>query len=111
MRLIVGISIGCTGGASAVVTGGGAIAGGGGVTPTPNPNSGGAKSWITKHLKNFAKLLSKLGEKVLSAIPGIIGGLISTLLKTTANVFAWLASNLWVLMVGGGVVLYDYLKT
>ena len=69
------------------------------------------RGWLTKHLKNFAKLLSKLGEKVLAAIPGIIGGLISTLLKTTANVFAWLASNLWVLMVGGGVVLYDYLKT
>ena len=88
-----------TGGASVIAGGGGAGAG------------GGVKTWITKHLKNFAKLLSKLGEKVLAAIPGIIGGLISTLLKTTANVFAWLASNLWVLMVGGGVVLYDYLKT
>ena len=87
-----------TGGASAIAGGG---AGGG----------GGVKNWITKHLKNFAKLLSKLGEKILIAIPGIIGGLISTLFKTTANIFAWLASNLWVFMVGGGVVLYDYFKT
>ena len=71
-------------------------------TPTPAPkpsNPTGLKDWIKKQLDTLGKLLAKLAGKAASALPGIIGAIISWLLSATGKVINWLANNLWALLV------------
>ena len=66
---------------------------------TPPTKPGGVKDWVKKQLSNIAKLLGDLAGKAASAIPGIIGSIVSWLLSTTGNVVNWFAQNLWTLLV------------
>ena len=68
-------------------------------TPTTPPKPGGIKDWVKKQLANIAKLLGDLAGKAASAIPGIIGSIVSWLLSTTGNVVNWFSQNLWTLLV------------
>ena len=75
-----------------------------GPTPTPTPapkpsNPTGLKDWIKKQLDTLGKLLAKLAGKAASALPGIIGAIVSWLLSATGKVINWLANNLWALLV------------
>ena len=56
----------------------GATSGGG--EPPPKDEKG-LKEWVRSKRKAFASLLAKLGMKVAEALPGIIGGIISWILK------------------------------
>ena len=67
--------------------------------PTPPTKPGGVKDWVKKQLSNIAKLLGNLAGKAASAIPGIIGSIVSWLLSTTGNVVNWFSQNLWTLLV------------
>ena len=58
-----------------------------------------SKIWIKKQLSNLGKLLSQLAGKAASALPGIIGSIVSWLLNTTGKVVNWFADNLWALLV------------
>ena len=74
--------------------------GAGGVTPTPKPSDPtGVKDWIKKQLDTLGKLLAKLAGKAASALPGILGAIVSWLLSATGKVVNWLANNLWALLV------------
>ena len=76
--------------------------GAGGVTPTPTPKPSdptGVKDWIKKQLDTLGKLLAKLAGKAASALPGILGAIVSWLLSATGKVVNWLANNLWALLV------------
>ena len=69
-------------------------------TPTPKPSDPtGVKDWIKKQLDTLGKLLAKLAGKAASALPGIIGAIVSWLLSATGKVVNWLANNLWALLV------------
>ena len=71
-----------------------------GTDPTPKPSDPtNAKDWIKKQLTNLGKLLAKLAGKAASALPGILGAIVSWLLSATGTVVNWLANNLWALLV------------
>jgi len=52
-----------------------------------------------KHLKNLAGWLKALAGKVAAALRGIIGAIVSWLLKTAGVAATWLAEHLWSLAV------------
>ena len=53
-------------------------------TPTPKPEPG-IKGWIKEQLRNIANLLLKLADKMLIALPGIIGSVVSFVLKAAST--------------------------
>jgi len=69
-----------------------------GVTPTPTPPTP-SSGW-----------LKALAGKAAAALPGVIGAIVSCLLKTAGSVAVWLAENLWALAVAlvAAVYLRDY---
>jgi len=79
---------------------------GGGVTPAPNATPGGAAEWVKKQLKTLADWLKVLAEKAAMALPGIIGAIVSWLLKTVGSVAVWLAEHLWPLATALIVALH-----
>ena len=91
---------------------------GGGSTSQTNPEKGGddnkdsgAKEWIKNKLKALASLLGKLASKAASALPGIIGSIVSWILNRAKEAVGWLSQNLWALIVGVGGFVYTYLVT
>ena len=106
--LISSIIAGIRGAASAVQPG-----------PTPDPKPGpkpgpkprpkpDIKGWTKEQLKNIAKLLLKLGDKMLVALPGIIGSVLNFVLKTASAAVGFLAEHLWLLLIAIGGILYNY---
>ena len=72
---------------------------------------GGAREWIKDKLKALSQLLGKLADKALASLPGIIGSIISWILKRAKEVIGWLFQNLWALITGVGVLIYKYFMT
>ena len=72
-----------------------------GVTPAPTPPtpSSGGTDRVKKQLKTLAGWLKALAGKAAAALPGVIGAIVSWLLKTAGSVAVWLAENLWALAV------------
>ena len=79
-----------------------AVTGGGGSFPTPGPSPSpeGAKEWVKKQLRKLGDWLKYLAGKAAASLPGIIGAIVSWLLKTAGGVAVWLAEHLWALAVG-----------
>lgn len=84
-----------------------AVTGGGGTPRAPGKKD---DNWIRKRLKDLGELLKKLGLKAIDALPGVIGAIVSWLLSTLGKAVGWLANNLWALVLGAGLLLFDYLK-
>ena len=91
---------------------------GGGSTSQTNPEKSGddnkdsgAKEWIKSKLKALASLLGKLASKAASALPRIIGSIVSWILNRAKEAVGWLSQNLWALIVGVGGFVYTYLVT
>ena len=60
--------------------------GGGWPTPAPTPSGrDGVTAWVKKQLKTLASWLKTLAEKAGAALPGIIGAIVSWLLKTAVS--------------------------
>ena len=74
--------------------------------PKPKPEPG-VKGWIQK----IANLLSKLGDKALIALPAILGAVVNFVLKSVSSVVGFIAEHTWLLIVGVGYILYDYVKS
>ena len=72
---------------------------------------GGAREWVKNKLKAVSRLLDKLADKALAALPGIIGSIISWILNRAKEVVGWLSQNLWALITGVGVLIYTYFMT
>jgi hypothetical protein len=76
--------------------GGAAAGGGGGPDASPEPSeSTGARQYVKNVLKNFSQLMKTLATKVLVALPGIIGSIVSWLLSLIGRAASGLAQNLW----------------
>ena len=88
--------------------GGAATASGGGGEPPPKDEKC-LKGWIRHKLKALASLLGRLGIKAAEALPGIIGGIISWILKSVKDVVGWVSQNLWALVLGIGGLIYMYM--
>ena len=74
----------------------------------PPKDEKGVKEWLRNKLKALALLLGRLGMKAAEALPGIIGAIISWVLKRAADVVGWVSQILWALVVG---LLYTYMVT
>lgn len=83
-----------------------AFTGGGGGVPPVTPPTQNVKEWIKKHLESLGRALAKLAGKAAAALPGIIGSIVSWLLKFLAKTANWLAENMWALVVAAGGLLY-----
>ena len=78
---------------------------------TTSDKKGGAREWIRNKLKAQLQLLGKLADKVLAALPGIIGLILSWILNRAKELIGWLSQNLWALITGVGVLIYTYFMT
>ena len=73
---------------------------GGGSTSHTNPDKGGddnkdsGTKCIKNKLKALASLLGKLASKTASALPGIIGSIVSWILNRVRETVGWLSQNL-----------------
>ena len=73
--------------------------------PTPKPEPG-IKGWIKQQLQKIANLLLKLADKMLIALPGIIGSAVSFVLKAASTAVGFIAEHVWILAVAmGGALL------
>ena len=102
----IGMAIGVL--VEALLPGGGGAAAASGGEPPPKDKKG-LKEWIRNKLKALASLLGRLGIKAAEALPGIIGGNISWILKRAKDVVGWVSQNLWALVVGIGGLIYTYM--
>ena len=64
-----------------------------------------------KQVESFITIISKLVDKALAALPGIIGSILSWILNRAKEVVGWLSQNLWTLITGAGVLIYTYFMT
>ena len=62
--------------------------------------------WLKDQLQKIANLLLKLGDKVLIALPGIIGAVVNFVLKSAGAVAGFLADHLWAFALVVGGILY-----
>jgi hypothetical protein len=90
--------------------GGAAAAAAGGTSPEPGVPAK-AKEYAKNALLKLAGWLKALATKALAALPGIIGAAVSWLLKTAGNAAAWLAKNLWALVVAAVVIVVAELRS
>ena len=74
--------------------------------PQPSPGGGGVADWAKKTLRALGQALARLAGKAASALPGIIGSVVSWLLRLLASGATWLAGNLWALVVALGGLLF-----
>ena len=83
--------------------------------PTPKPEppkpEPGIKGWIKEQLRNIANLLLKLADKMLIALPGIIGSVVSFILKAASTAVGFISEHLWLLIVALVGLLYNYLSS
>ena len=80
-------------------------------TTSGNTSGGEAREWIKNKLKALSQLLGKLADKVLAALPGITGSIISRILNRAKEVIGWLYQNLWALITGVVISTYTYFMT
>ena len=67
-------------------------------TPEPTPEPG-IKGWIKQQLQKIANLLSKVADKMLIALPGIIGSVVSFILKAASTAVGFIAEHVWILAI------------
>ena len=79
-------------------------------TPEPTPEPG-IKGWIKQQLRNIANLLSKVADKMLIALPGIISSAVSFVLKAASTAVGFISEHLWLLIVALVGLLYNYLSS
>ena len=77
--------------------------------PAPKPEPG-IKGWIKEQLRNIANLLLKLADKMLIALPGIIGSVVSFVLKAASTAVGFMSEHLWILIVALVGLLYNYVQ-
>ena len=61
-----------------------------GNTSGGNGKGGGAREGIKNKLKVLSRLLGKLADKALAALPGIIGSILSWILNRAKEVVGWM---------------------
>ena len=77
------------------------VIGGGSSGGKPPPkDEKGVRKWFQDKLKALARLFGKLASKAASALPGIIGSIISGILNFMKKAVGFLAKHTWALIVG-----------
>lgn len=55
-------------------------------------------------LKKMGKALAELGKKMAASIPGLLGSVLSLVLKTGGELLKFVGNNIWILVVAIGAV-------
>ena len=77
---------------------------------TPKPSGkGGVKEWFQKQLKAFARLLGKLAEKLGTALPGILGSIVSWVFNLLQKTISFFAEHVWLFLVFVGGLIFSYI--
>ena len=81
--------------------------------PAPKPPAppAGIKGWIKQQLRNIANLLLKSADKMLIALPGIIGSVVSFVLKAASTAVGFISEHLWLLVIALVGFLYNYVQS
>ena len=69
------------------------------------------KTFVKKKLVKLANFILDLAKKALTALPGIIGGLVSTLLKKGAEFVLFLSEHLIILLLGSIIAIFEIYKS
>jgi hypothetical protein len=81
------------------------------ITPTPSPPPGPSKPSYTdkirEALKNFGQFLLDLAKKSASALPSLIGTIVSFLFKTAGQAVGFLAEHLIILLIGAVALFFE----
>ena len=83
-----------------------------GPSPSPKPEPGPGSSILDKLKEVFRKLadwLKQLALKALGILPGIIGAIVSWLLKTGSGIVGVLAEHLGMFLIGGLALICGFL--
>ena len=89
------------------------LTGGGGSSGSSGSGDGDKKSPRSAAKRAFdamASGLKWLASKAAAALPGIIGAVVSFLLKGAAAVASWLGANLWAVLMVVGAVAYGVVQ-
>ncbi len=84
--------------------------GGHGNNPAKKTIIDDVKDWVKDKLNKIADLLKKLALKIVDAIPGMIGSLLSWILNRAADAFTFLAEHLWILLIAGLGATFTFLQ-
>jgi ABC-type histidine transport system ATPase subunit len=61
-------------------------------------------------LKTMGVALKNLGKKMAPAVPGLLGSVISLILKTGGELLKFVGNNIWILVVALGMVFMKEIK-
>lgn len=79
---------------------------------TPPSDNNGVRNAVKKVLVRLSNFLLDLAKKALTALPGILGSLVSFLLKKTGELVLFLSEHLIILLLTILLTLYEFiLKT
>lgn len=78
------------------------------VTP-PSPGDDGARNTVKKTLVRLSNFLLDLAKKALTALPGLIGSLVSSLLKKTGELVLFFSEHLLILLLASLLALYEFI--
>ena len=79
-------------------------------SPQPPPDgNNGARSAVRKALVKLSNFLLDLAKKALTALPGILGSLVSFLLKKTGELVLFLSEHLLILLLALLLAVYEFI--
>jgi fructose-1,6-bisphosphatase len=61
-------------------------------------------------LKKLGAALKTLGKKMGAAVPGLLGSVLSLVLKTGGELLKFVGNNIWILVVALGMVFLKEIK-
>jgi hypothetical protein len=76
---------------------------------TPPSNNNGARNAVKKALVRLSNFLLDLAKKALTALPGILGSLVSFLLKKSGELVLFLSEHLIILLLAVLLALYEFI--
>ena len=81
------------------------------VSPSPSPNCGsnGPKAVVKKMLIRLSNILLDLAKKALTVLPGILGSLISFILKKCGEAVLFFSEHLIILLLASILALYEFI--
>ena len=86
--------------------------GAGSNTPdTPTPDGGGPYSKAQQIVRRFGDWLKSLASKSAAALPGIIGSIVSFILRAAGTVVGFIGEQLWIFLTAATFYLFNRLTT
>ena len=105
------VALGMTVSAIAMGVTGGAGGAGSNKPDTPTPDGGGPYSKAQQIIRRFGDWLKSLASKSAAALPGIIGSIVSFILRAAGTVVGFIGEQLWIFLMAATFYLFNRLTT